>query len=45
VRYVKNPQETELYVTSFERNMEAFERVFLKVGEDFMKALESSQEE
>jgi carnitine O-acetyltransferase len=45
VRYVKNPQETELYVTSFEGNMEAFERVFLKVGEDFMKALESSQEE
>ncbi len=44
VRYAKNPEETELYVTSFEGDIQAFERAFLKVGNDYMEALASPEE-
>ena len=45
VRYVKNPGEIELYLTSFEGDIRAFERAFEKVASDFLEALKSSEAE
>ncbi len=45
VRYAKKPGETELYITSFEGDLQAFENAFSRVGEDFLEALNSSEAE